>query len=80
MSVKRDILTIGFDKNGEADFGASCAVCELTYEQMKEIRAMIPVAIASMEMLWRDEQMKKPENQAQHDARTSPNGDKNDAK
>ena len=65
MSVKDDILTIGFDKNGEAEFGVRCTVEDLTYEQMKELRAMIPVAIGTMEQLWRDEQMRKPENQAQ---------------
>jgi hypothetical protein len=63
MSVKNDILTIGFDKNGEADFGVRCTVCELTYGQMTELRSMIPVAIGVMEQMWRDEQMKKPENQ-----------------
>lgn len=63
MSVKDDILTIGFDKNGEAEFGVRCTVCYLTYQQMKELRAMIPVAIGAMEQMWRDEQMKNPEHQ-----------------
>lgn len=64
MSVKREIFTVGFDKNGEAEFGVNCTVMELTYAQMKELRAMIPVAIGVMEDMWRREQMKKPENQA----------------
>lgn len=65
MSVKDDILTIGFDKNGEAEFGVRCTVADLTYEKMKELRAMIPVAIGVMEDMWRREQQNKPENQAQ---------------
>ena len=64
MSVKNDILTVGFDKNGEAEFGIRCTVCDLTYDQMKELRAMIPVAIGTMEQIWRDVQMRKLENQA----------------
>lgn len=64
MSVKESILTIGFDKNGQAEFGASCSVCSLTFEKMKEIRAMIPVAIGVMEDMWRREQANKPENRA----------------
>lgn len=63
MSVRQSILNIGFDKNGEAEFGASAYVMELTFEQMKEIRAMIPVAIGVLEQMWKDEQMRKPENQ-----------------
>jgi hypothetical protein len=67
VSVKNDLLTVGFDKNGQADFGVRCAIVDLTYEQMKELRAMIPVAIGTMEQMWRDEQMRKPENQAKQD-------------
>lgn len=64
MSVKNDIFTVGFDKNGEAEFSVRATVFDLTYEQMKELRAMIPVAIGQMERMWFDEQMRKPENQA----------------
>ena len=64
MSVKDGILTIGFDRYGRAEFGVSFTVLNLTHEQMKELRAMIPVAIGVMEQMWRDEQMRKPENQA----------------
>lgn len=73
MSVKHDILTIGFDKNGDAEFGVTCTVTELTFEKMKELRAMIPVAIGVMEDMWRREQMRKLENQAKQDAPTSTN-------
>jgi len=64
MSVKHEILTIGFDKNGEAEFGANASVMDLSHAQMKEVRAMIPVAIACMEQMFVDAQMRKPENRA----------------
>ena len=64
MSVKDTIITIGFDKNMEPDFGIGCSIYDLTFAEMKELRAMIPVAIGVMEQMWRDEQTKKPENQA----------------
>ena len=63
MSIKDAILTIGLDKNREAEFGVCASVCALTFDQMKELRAMIPVAIGVMENMWRHEQMRKPENQ-----------------
>ena len=63
MGVKQEILTIGFDKNGQSDFGVCMVVVDLSFEQMKEIRAMIPVAIGQMERIWYDAQMRKPENQ-----------------
>ena len=72
MSVKKEILTVGFDKNGEADFGVRMSVCELTFSQMKELRAMLPVAIGVLENTWRDAQMRKPENMAV-DATVRPN-------
>lgn len=75
MSVKNDLLTVGFDKNGSMDFGVRCSVADLTYEEMKELRAMIPVAIGVMEQMWRDEQMRKPENQAQQN-KPQPQGEK----
>jgi len=57
MSVKYAILTVGFDKNGEAEFGVRATVFDLTHAQMKELRAVIPVAIGVMEQMWRDEQI-----------------------
>ena len=74
MSVEKEILTVGFDKNGEADFGVGMSVCELTFAQMKELRAMIPVAIGVLENIWRDAQMRKPENMAA-DATVRPNAE-----
>ena len=67
MSVEKDIITVGFDKNGDAEFGVRCIVTELTYEQMNEMRAMIPVAIGVMEQMWRDSQIKKSANSARSD-------------
>ena len=64
MSVKLAILTVGFDKNAEAEFGVNASVMDLSHKDMKELRAMIPVAIGQMERMWYDAQMRKPENQA----------------
>lgn len=64
MIMVNDIITVGFDKNGEADFGVCCSVQALTLKQMNELRSMITVAIGTMEQMWRDEQMRKPENSA----------------
>ena len=64
MSVKTEIFSVGFDKNGEAEFGVSGTVLDLTYAQMKELRAMIPVAIGVMEDMWKRENMNRPENRA----------------
>jgi hypothetical protein len=72
MSVKDDILTVGFDKNGDADFGVRCSIGELSLEDMTRLRAMVTVAIGTMEQMWRDEQMRKPKNQAKQ---ASPSGD-----
>lgn len=64
MSVKYDFLTVGFDKNWSADFGVSAAICDLTQEEMEQLRSMIVVAIGTMERMRYDGQMRKPENQA----------------
>ena len=58
MSVKREIFSVGFDKNGEAEFGVCADICNLDYDQMKELRAMIPVAIGVAEDMWRRHQEK----------------------
>lgn len=56
----RNLLKIGYHK-GEMDFGI-CGVSELTYEQMKEFREMIVVAIGIAEDTWRRAQEKDSEN------------------
>ena len=68
MSVKEEILSVGFDKNGQADFGVRSTVYELTYEKMKELRAMIPVAIGIMEDMWRRREQERKNPPAQERA------------
>ncbi len=48
-----NLITIGFDKNGECDFGVKADFAELTIKQLNEIRQMIPVAIYIAEDMWR---------------------------
>lgn len=48
------VITIGFDKNGEADFRISMSIAELSYDQMNDFRRIIPPAIAQSERLWFD--------------------------
>ena len=55
MSVKKQCIEIGFDKNGEAEFGVSYAICDLSLEQMQELRRIIPVAIGVAEDMFRRE-------------------------
>ena len=60
MPQLRRYISVGFCEGyGDADFEVSGIVCSLTYEEMKELRSMIPVAIASMERMWADEQARK---------------------
>lgn len=51
--MKKVIISIGFDKNGDADFGIAGDIGNLTLERMKELRAMIPVAIGIAEDMFR---------------------------
>lgn len=53
MSVKQMLIEIGWDKNGQMDFGVSGLVGDLTPEQMNDFRSMIPVAIGQAENMWR---------------------------
>ncbi len=53
MSHFDDIITVGFDKNGEADFRIKATIADLSLERMTELRSMIPVAIGSAEDMWR---------------------------
>ena len=62
--MEQPLITIGFDKNGEADFGILSSICGLSLEKMNQLRQIIPVAIKVAENMWYDELMKKPENQA----------------
>ena len=53
-----DYLTVGYHKH-EMDFGVNCAVADLTYEEMKQLREMIVVGIGQLEQMWRSAQEKK---------------------
>ncbi len=57
MSDKQDLISIGY-YNGEIDFAVNGSVINLTQEQMHELRAMIVVAIGTMEDMWRLEQQR----------------------
>lgn len=58
MKLEKEILTVGFDKNGKANFGVRLSVRELTSSQMKELRGIIPIAISVLENTWRDAPMR----------------------
>lgn len=48
-----NLITIGFDKHGEADFGINCSISDLSLSKLNELRQMIPVAIYIAEDMWR---------------------------
>lgn len=55
MSVKKFMLSVGFDKNGEAEFDVHLTnVALLSFEEMQKLRAMIPVAISELELCWKN--------------------------
>ena len=58
-----ELFQVGWHK-GECDFGVSAVFTELSYEQMKEWREMVVVAIGVAEDIWRRAQEEKPENRA----------------
>lgn len=60
--MENELLKVGYDK-GEVDFSVNSGVYDLSYEQMNEFRAMIIVAIGTMEALWRS---KNHGNASQH--------------
>ena len=43
------LLFVGLNKNGEVDFGVKDIDRNLSFEEIQEIRAMIPVAIKVLE-------------------------------
>lgn len=58
------MIQIGFDKNGEAEFLISATISDLSFERMKELRAIIPVAIGVAENMWRNSKhLKNPASQ-----------------
>lgn len=62
--MKRELITIGFDKNGEADFRIRGDFSGLSYEELNEIRKIIPVAIYVVEDMWRRNNQPESANQA----------------
>ncbi len=57
MAEFRPLIQIGFDR-GEADFRITMAIADLPADRMKELRAMIPVAIGEAEAVCRREREK----------------------
>jgi hypothetical protein len=51
-------ISVGYHK-GEMDFAIAATVQELSHEEMNDLRAMIVVAIGTMEDMWRREQERK---------------------
>jgi hypothetical protein len=51
--MKDVLIEIGFDKNGEADFGVYGHFAALSLEKLNQIRQIIPVAIYVAEEDWR---------------------------
>ena len=65
MPNLREYVTVGICGGyGDGDYRVSCAVADLSAADMKELRAAFIGAIVAAEQMWRDAQMKKPENQA----------------
>lgn len=52
MDRYENILTIG-KRKGDWDFSIRATIQELSYEEMKEFRSMVIVAIGTMEDMWR---------------------------
>lgn len=50
----REIVSIGIDKNGEADFRVSMSIAELDRAKMNELCLMMPWAIKEALSLWLD--------------------------
>lgn len=53
MTYEPNILSVGYHK-GEMDFGVNASIKDLTYEQMKNFREMVVVAIGIAESMWRE--------------------------
>lgn len=51
--MENPLITIGFNEDGEADFGIRGDFSNISFEKLVKIRAMIPVAIYIAEDMWR---------------------------
>lgn len=66
MSLKHEVISVGFDKDMEPDYALSVGrLARLSLPQMDKLRIMLSVAIGQVEQYWYAAQMRKPENQAQ---------------
>jgi len=72
MSDFRTIVSVGFDKNGEADFRVSMSIAEVDRPDMEELCRMMPWAIKEALSLWLDHGPPSKESQGQ--AAAVPNG------
>ena len=52
MDRYENLLTVG-RKKGDWDFSVRATIQELSYEEMKDFRSMVIVAIGTMEDMWR---------------------------
>lgn len=62
MNMTNTLISIGFNKDGEADFAIS-DMASLSIEKMNQLRAMITVAIGTAEMMWRNTREKDASHQ-----------------
>ncbi len=56
--MKDPYFAAGYHK-GEMDFSIAATVCDLSYEEMNDLRSMIVVGIGTMEDMWRREQERR---------------------
>jgi hypothetical protein len=63
MSEFRPIISIGFDKNNEADFRVNMSIAEVDRPKMEELTRMMPWAIKEALSLWLDHGPQSKENQ-----------------
>lgn len=71
MPNLREYVTIGICGGyGDGDYKVSCAVADLSPEDMQELRLAFCYALFAAEEMWRKERAKLPENQAKSASRT----------
>ncbi len=51
--MKEPLFQVGYNKNGELDFGITATVGGLNRKEMDELRSMTMVAIGISEDMWR---------------------------
>lgn len=53
-------MSVGFNKHGEVDFAVNCSITNLSFEDMHDLRAIMPVAIRVADNMWMDEIRESP--------------------